>query len=279
MIYEIKKSDINVPGGYCYWSNAMGEVHRWGKIYREPLPAELESVREHLWFEPSYLAEFRGRFGLSIEIVFDEMPDNYDKLVDRLGLVFPEYDVISIPMELEAPFIAVFLPSNASAEEVRVVSDFMFDYGHLKSISFNEADEKKLKKELFMAGSNAIKDFLGYEYPMNEDKDVTERRIDEALFQITPAIATKYLLKYKSDQEKEKFRLEIKYSWGDEEKPTEFDSFSEAWSEAKRLAIDEAEITSTEHECPVELDFSSGRIILHYLYDDTYCYYNIVITR
>lgn len=37
---------------------------------------------------------------------------------------------------------------------------------------------EKLKKALFMNGHNAIEDFLGYEYPDGEDRDITDRRLD-----------------------------------------------------------------------------------------------------
>lgn len=41
-----------------------------------------------------------------------------------------------------------------------------------------------LKKCLFINGSDAISDFLGYNYDGNEDKDVTENRLDEAYMQM-----------------------------------------------------------------------------------------------
>ena len=74
-----------------------------------------------------------------------------------------------------------------------------------------------------------------------------------------------------------KYLLKISYSWGDEETDQEFTSFEDAWKEARSMATDEAEITSEEHECEIGLSFNKeeGKIILHYIYDDSYCYYKI----
>lgn len=75
----------------------------------------------------------------------------------------------------------------------------------------------------------------------------------------------------------ETYLLKISYSWGDEESDQEFTTFEDAWKEAKEMAINESEITSEEHECEIGLFFNKekGKIILHYTYDDSYCYYNI----
>lgn len=44
--------------------------------------------------------------------------------------------------------------------------------------------EEALKKALFMEGLEAIEDFLGYEINPEEDKDVTDLRMDEVLDQM-----------------------------------------------------------------------------------------------
>lgn len=44
--------------------------------------------------------------------------------------------------------------------------------------------EEALKRALFMEGLEAIEDFLGYEINPEEDKDVTDLRMDEVLDQM-----------------------------------------------------------------------------------------------
>lgn len=44
--------------------------------------------------------------------------------------------------------------------------------------------EEALKQALFMEGLEAIEDFLGYEINPEEDKDVTDLRMDEMLDQM-----------------------------------------------------------------------------------------------
>lgn len=44
--------------------------------------------------------------------------------------------------------------------------------------------EAIFEKALFEAGYDAISDFLGYDYPKDEDKDVTSNRIQEAIQQM-----------------------------------------------------------------------------------------------
>lgn len=47
-------------------------------------------------------------------------------------------------------------------------------------------DEKweLLKQELFNGGITAIEEFLGYKIPPNEEKDVTENRLDQEYNQL-----------------------------------------------------------------------------------------------
>lgn len=77
--------------------------------------------------------------------------------------------------------------------------------------------------------------------------------------------------------------LKISYSWGDEEPYQEFNSFKEAWDTAKKDACNEAEIASIEannETCEIGLTFEKeedrGRISLHYTYDNSYCYYDVL---
>lgn len=77
--------------------------------------------------------------------------------------------------------------------------------------------------------------------------------------------------------------VKISYSWGDEEPYQEFNSFEEAWDTAKKDACNEAEIASIEandETCEIGLTFEKeedrGRISLHYTYDNSYCYYDVL---
>lgn len=80
-----------------------------------------------------------------------------------------------------------------------------------------------------------------------------------------------------------KLLLKISYSWGDEEPYQEFNSFEEAWDTAKKDACNEAEIAPIEandETCEIGLTFEKeedrGRISLHYTYDNSYCYYDVL---
>lgn len=55
----------------------------------------------------------------------------------------------------------------------------MQDYDFFKDAYIRNKD--KLFRELFMAGYDGISDFIGYDYPGDEDKDVTEARMEAAL--------------------------------------------------------------------------------------------------
>lgn len=62
-------------------------------------------------------------------------------------------------------------------------------------------DEKfeRLKTALFMEGSDAIADFLGYDYPEDEEKDTTDNRLDEAYDQMPPEELEKFYKKHGID--------------------------------------------------------------------------------
>ena len=49
-----------------------------------------------------------------------------------------------------------------------------------------DARFEHLKSRLFDHGYDAITSFLGYEYPADEDKDVTDNRMDEVYAQMPP---------------------------------------------------------------------------------------------
>lgn len=73
--------------------------------------------------------------------------------------------------------------------------------------------------------------------------------------------------------------IRIWYSWGDEEAPIEVPENTDAWEYMKKLAVNEAAIAFYEHEDEGEIGLmfyeDKGKIILHYPYDDEYCYYLI----
>jgi hypothetical protein len=68
----------------------------------------------------------------------------------------------------------------------------------------------------------------------------------------------------------------ITYSWGDIEPVIKCESKEEAWSKAKELAMNEAETASIENDCTIELSFDDGKITLHYMHDDEFCYYEVM---
>lgn len=70
--------------------------------------------------------------------------------------------------------------------------------------------------------------------------------------------------------------INIWYSWGDHEEPVEVPPEQNAWEYAMRLAAEEIKTVTREHSAVCAFfDADSERIELHYLYDDTYCYYQV----
>lgn len=60
----------------------------------------------------------------------------------------------------------------------------------------DDAALEQLKTALFCHGYEAVSDFLGYDYPAEEDEDTTDRRLDEALDQMPGDELKKFLDKY-----------------------------------------------------------------------------------
>ena len=71
--------------------------------------------------------------------------------------------------------------------------------------------------------------------------------------------------------------IQIWYSWGDQESPIEVPKGDNAWEYMKKLVIDEAEVSQEDHYCESGIRFypEKGKIVLHYQYDNEYCYYMI----
>lgn len=57
-------------------------------------------------------------------------------------------------------------------------------------------NKDKLFHELFMAGYDDISDFVGYDYPAEEDKDVTETRMEAAFEHLTDNELFEFFKKY-----------------------------------------------------------------------------------
>lgn len=80
-----------------------------------------------------------------------------------------------------------------------------------------------------------------------------------------------------------KWILKISYSWGEEESSLEFNNSEEAWETAKKYAFKEVQTASCEYgnedancEIGIIIDEKKGHIDLHYMHDDTHCYYDVV---
>lgn len=71
--------------------------------------------------------------------------------------------------------------------------------------------------------------------------------------------------------------IQIWYSWGDQEHPVKVPEGVDPWDYAKKLAVDEASVAQemTDNELGLRFYEDEGRIVLHYTYDDTFCYYLI----
>lgn len=65
-----------------------------------------------------------------------------------------------------------------------------------KAGSDSDGPWERLKPELFMGGYNALKDFLGYDFDPEEDKDTTENRLEQAYMQMPDEEFGKFLEKY-----------------------------------------------------------------------------------
>lgn len=72
----------------------------------------------------------------------------------------------------------------------------------IRKICFEE-----IKSLLFMEGYNAISDFLGYDFPEDEDKDVTDNRMDEV--QISNEKLLDFCKKHNLDKDLMKLNFEV----------------------------------------------------------------------
>lgn len=76
---------------------------------------------------------------------------------------------------------------------------------------------------------------------------------------------------------REKKWIQIWYSWGDQESPTEVPDDMDAWDYAKLLVVNEVFISQEEqpYGCSVYTYPDEGRVELKYHQDDEWCYYLI----
>lgn len=80
------------------------------------------------------------------------------------------------------------------------------------------------------------------------------------------------------DTKQKTAEIQITYSWGGAEDPIWCADKDAAWEKAKEMALKEVEIAGIEYGCETGLLIKKAEnmIVLHYLYDDTYCYYKIL---
>ncbi len=95
-----------------YWSNACGELHKWGMadITEEALPLPLQTAYNTLWEENKdgnycYLAEYKGNYGIALVNEYYEMtpegdtgePNNYKRaeyVADLMSRLFDDITVL-----------------------------------------------------------------------------------------------------------------------------------------------------------------------------------------
>ena len=79
----------------------------------------------------------------------------------------------------------------------------------------NDKNYEKLSSALFMKGHSAIEDFLGYDYPDDEDKNVTENRIREVYEQMPEDVFSDFYKKYVCNEIKEDNMERIVFDWNE----------------------------------------------------------------
>lgn len=144
-----------------------------------------------------------------------ELPLTEDQFMENINF-YPVYDVANHSVTLEGHYYledghhatgtGFTLPLTAEESEALINA---FEAYCLKSegktcAAFLESvlsEDKtslfeQLKSALFMAGTDAIEDFLGYEIDPDEDKDVTDRRLDMVYEQMPEDVLNQYYAKY-----------------------------------------------------------------------------------
>lgn len=93
--------------------------------------------------------------------------------------------------------VKVFENKNEIAEEISfAVMQGTARYEYHLPTDPDKIQFENLKARLFNAGSEAISDFLGYDYPEGEDRATTDNRLDIAWDQMPPEEYQKFLTKY-----------------------------------------------------------------------------------
>lgn len=65
-----------------------------------------------------------------------------------------------------------------------------------KISELNDTMWEELKRELFMHGTNALEDFLGFSISDNDDKDTIENKLEDISSQMPDDIMAKFYIKY-----------------------------------------------------------------------------------
>lgn len=117
-----------------------------------------------------------------LEVFVDIALNNADNLASLVTAWLANDGVVGEPKDMPMDAALQQMADNAFAEDASNASD--------------EALFEALKSVLFMHGSKAIADFLDSDYPKDEDKDATDRRLDEAYAQMPNDEYAKFLRKY-----------------------------------------------------------------------------------
>ena len=129
---------------YKYWSNGCGDLHHHGEfdITFEELPVPLQRVYNELFSEGQfcmncYLAEFEGKYGISLEAEYDreyarDLGITYEELITAarekaaaLAEAFPQYPVMfGVDTEVwsdgdRSSQMVLFLPADITEEEYK----------------------------------------------------------------------------------------------------------------------------------------------------------------
>lgn len=120
-------------------------------------------------------------------------------------------------------------------------------------------------------------DYFGHSLSISDVVVITNKNgirayyVDSIGFKETESFVKGLLCEY------DPYIIKISYSWGDEESDIFCPSKEEAIREAKENLLKEVEISASEHpESEIGVHIDDNNMYIHYNYDDTYCYYNIV---
>lgn len=151
-----------------------------------------------------------------------------------------------------------------------------YDITYLYNV--NNDDEISLDEIYYNFNEDRPSDFMGHSLSVSDvivisdNKGIKSYYVDSFGFKEIQAFADEILKQHES------YVIKISYSWGDEESDILCRNYEEAWETAKKMLFDEAYISASEHESEIGIGFSKeeDRMYIHYLYDDEYCFYDII---